>query len=65
MPLSGRARVNLAVTDVTPGSFLLRESAPGVSVDAVVTVAGAPLAVAMRTCPLPHGMVGSSSTPSA
>jgi hypothetical protein len=53
MPLSGRARVNLAVTDVTPGSFLLRESAPGVSVDAVVTVAGAPLAVAMRTCPLP------------
>jgi 3-oxoacid CoA-transferase subunit B len=65
MPLSGRARVNLAVTDVTPGSFLLRESAPGVSVDAVVTVAGAPLAVAMRTCPLPPRMVGSSSTPSA
>ena len=60
LPLTGKACVNrvvtdLAVVDVTPGGFLLRETAPGVRVEDVQTATGAPLTVAddVREMPLP------------
>jgi 3-oxoadipate CoA-transferase, beta subunit len=51
LPLTGagvvaRVFTNLAVIDVTPGGFALRERAPGVSVEAIRRSTGAPLAVA-------------------
>jgi 3-oxoadipate CoA-transferase beta subunit len=51
LPLTGagvvaRVFTNLAVIDVTPGGFVLRERAPGVSVEAIRASTGAPLAVA-------------------
>jgi len=50
LPLTGKGVVqqvmtDLAVIDVTPGGLVLREVAPGVSVDAVREATGAPLAV--------------------
>ncbi|MGW6710314.1 CoA transferase subunit B, partial [Streptomyces sp. NPDC054956] len=50
LPLTGRAVVqrvitDLAVVDVTPAGFLLRELAPGVTVDEVRAATGAELAV--------------------
>jgi acyl CoA:acetate/3-ketoacid CoA transferase beta subunit len=43
---------NLAVIDVTPEGFLLRETAPGVSVDEVSDLTDAPLAVAEDLKPI-------------
>jgi 3-oxoadipate CoA-transferase, beta subunit len=50
-PLTGvgvvqRIYTNLAVIDVTPEGFLLREVAPGVAVETVQALTGAPLALA-------------------
>jgi 3-oxoacid CoA-transferase subunit B len=50
-----RVVTDLAVVDVTPGGFVLRETAPGVSVEEVQNATGAPLTVAddVREMPLP------------
>ena len=60
LPLTGKACVDrvvtdLSVVDVTPGGFVLRETAPGVSVEEVQAATGAPLTVAddVREMPLP------------
>ncbi len=50
LPLTGKGVVqqiitDLAVIDVTPGGLVLRELAPGVTLDAVRDATGAPLAV--------------------
>src|SRR5918998_289276 len=49
LPLTGKACVDrvitdLAVIDVTPGGFVLRETAPGVTVNDVLKATDAPLA---------------------
>ncbi|WP_100497688.1 CoA transferase subunit B [Geodermatophilus chilensis] len=60
LPLTGKSCVDrvvtdLAVVDVTDAGFLLRETAPGVSVEDVQAATGAPLTVAddVREMPLP------------
>ena len=60
LPLTGKACVDrvvtdLAVVDVTDAGFVLRETAPGVSVDDVLAATGAPMTVAddVREMPLP------------
>jgi 3-oxoacid CoA-transferase subunit B len=57
LPLTGRACVDrvitdLAVVDVTPAGFVLREVAPGVEVAEVVAATGAPLTVADDVAPM-------------
>ncbi|GAB3083975.1 3-oxoacid CoA-transferase subunit B [Isoptericola nanjingensis] len=52
LPLTGRGVVHrvitdLAVLDVTPDGFVLRELAPGVAVDDVVAATGAPVTLAL------------------
>jgi 3-oxoacid CoA-transferase subunit B len=51
LPLTGKACVNrvitdLAVIDITPAGFILRETAPGVSPEQVADHTGAPLTIA-------------------
>ena len=58
LPLTGRGVVHrvitdLAVLDVAPEGFVLRELAPGVAVDDVVAATGAPLTVALDAAPAP------------
>jgi 3-oxoacid CoA-transferase subunit B len=58
LPLTGRGVVSrvitdLAVVDVTPGGFLLRELAPGVGADEVRDRTDAPLADADEVAEMP------------
>ncbi len=56
LPLTGRGVVHrvitdLAVLDVAPAGFVLRELAPGVAVDDVVAATGAPVTLALDAVP--------------